>query len=190
MIKSEIGNSIPKMEIELFGDWDEAIETFQNLKPKIKIASIKAQWKVCKEVEKKIKQHLINQDLNWKGLNVKYKARKSSLGLDGDILYAYGNYSRAIHTWENPGSSFVYVGVKKGIFTKTLSGKQSRIDISSIAYIHEFSKKIARPLWNPTIEEMGGSIGLQAMYMRSLIFWLKFQKVKVKSSILPFPNAK
>jgi hypothetical protein len=45
-----------------------------------------------------------------------------------------------------------------------MNGKRSRLDIATIATIHEFSrgKRIPRrPLWNPTIKEMGSSKGIQ-----------------------------
>lgn len=173
----------PRVEISLFGDWDKTIRIIQKLGPSIKQASIKAQLKVCKEIQKVVKAHLRNQDLGWKQLSPEYEAKKEQKGLDHRILMAWGTYYDSIEVWRKGNQHMVFVGVKKGIYTRDLQGRKSRLDVATIAAIHEFSsgKKIPRrALWNPSIREIGGIKGIQKMYLGSLTYWLRMAGVPVK----------
>jgi hypothetical protein len=172
-----------RIETKLFGQWAETIRMTQGLNSKIKKASIKAQFKVCREIQKKVKFHLRAQDLNWKPLNAEYKARKANKGLSGKTLMAYQTYYNSIDVWQPGRQHFVVVGVRRGIYTRTLTGKKSRMEVAVIAAIHEFSsgRRIPRrPLWNPTIREIGGAKGIKKMYINSLVYWLRMAKVPVK----------
>lgn len=165
-----------RMQIKPIGNWSKVIRTFQTLGPAIKRASIKAQLKVCNEILRKVKGHLRNQDLGWKKLSPGYSARKHELGLDPRTLIAYGNYYHAIEVWQVGSRHMVFVGVKKGKYTSTISGKRSKLDIATIATVHEFSRGKRfpkRPLWNPTVQEIGGPQGIKKMYINSLRYWLR-----------------
>lgn len=175
---------IPRIEFKLLGQWDQTIRTIQKLSPSIKMASMIAQIKICKQICKKVKDHLRKQDLNWEPLSEEYAKRKDDAGLDGGILMRYGNYYNNIEVWQKGQQHFAFVGVRKGIYTRDLRGRRSRIDVATIAAIHEFStgRKIPRrPLWNPTIAEMGGSLGLKKLYVKHLVGSLRVRGIPVKA---------
>lgn len=174
---------IPRIEFKLFGRWDETIRVIQKLSPSVKEGSLVAQTKICQEICKRIKNHLKNQDLNWEPLSEAYEKRKEEEGLDSGTLIAYGNYYNNIKVWRKGAEHFVYVGVKKGMYTRDLRGKRSRLDIATIAAVHEFSSGIRvprRPLWNPTIREMGGAPGLKKLYVKHLVGVLRSRGIPVK----------
>lgn len=173
----------PRVEVKLFGRWEETIKMVQNLSPAIKIASIAAQMKVCNEILKRVRRHLRNQDLGWRPLSSRYSALKAESGLDGRTLIAHGTYYHAIQVWSKGIGHMVFVGVKKGTYGSTASGKKSKIDVARIATIHEFSsgRRIPRrPLWNPTIREIGGVGGIKKMYLNSLMYRLRLLGIPVK----------
>lgn len=172
----------PHLEISLFGDWAKVIKTLQRLSPDIKDASIKAQTKVAKEICKRVKAHLRNQDLSWEELSETYAAKKSEAGLDGRTLMAYKTYYDAIQTWTKGNQHMVFVGVKKGIYGRNLEGKRTKLEVAAYAAIHEFSsgRRIPkRPLWNPTIKELGGAKGIKKMYLGSLLAHLRLKGIPI-----------
>lgn len=178
----------PNIEVKLFGNWDKTITTVQQLSPKIKQASIKAQLKVCNVICQKVKSHIMHQDLGWRPLSPAYAKRKAKgKGTWDGVLINYGTYYKNIGLWQIGSRHLVMVGVKRGIYTRTLSGKRSKIDVSTIAAIHEFSsgrKLPRRPLWNPTIAEIGGAKGIKKMYTNSLLWHLRRAGIPVG----PFKN--
>lgn len=174
---------VPRAQFKLFGDWEKTIKLLQTLDPKIKKASIAAQMHVCRQIAKRVKAHLVNQDLPWKPLNPKYRERKVSRGLDGRTLISWAEYYYAIKVWTSGNRHLANVGVKNNVFTRSVEGKKSRLSIAQIAMIHEFSsgRKIPkRPLWNPTLREMGGAKGIKSMYSESLVKQLRKLGVPVK----------
>lgn len=174
----------PIMKIELFGQWDETLSLFHKLGPLVKEASLKAQMKVCTNIVKIVKQHLFNQDLGWIALSPKYEQRKEDAGLEDATLWAYGKYYESIEAWTSGSRQFAFAGVKRGIYTQEINGQKSKIDIATIAAIHEFStgRKIPRrPLWNPSIEKMGNTKGIKQMYVNSLVWWLRKSNVPVET---------
>lgn len=177
-------SGVPIMKMELFGQWDESIRLFQKLGPVVKAASLLAQIKVCNQVVKRVKSHLRNQDLGWIALSQEYSDRKEQQGLSGDTLMAYKVYYDNIEAWTEGTRSFAFAGVRRGIYTQEINGQRSKIDIATIAAIHEFSsgaKIPRRPLWNPSIEEMGNSKGLKQMYVNSLVWYLRKAKVPIET---------
>ena len=175
---------IPRIEFKLFGQWDETIRVLNKLSPTIKECSLIAQMKICKDICKRVKAHLKNQDLNWQPLSQAYKKKKSEAGLDSGILIAYAQYYNNIEAWQKGNQHYAFVGVKKGIYTKNLRGKRSRLDVATIAAVHEFStgrKMPKRPLWNPTIAEMGGAPGLKKLYVKHLVGSLRVRGIPVKA---------
>jgi hypothetical protein len=179
-------NDQPKIELTMLGNWEGTIRMVQRLGPEIKRASIKAQIKVCTTIMQKVKAHIMNQDLGWRPLNKKYATAKSK-GKGGwnGILLNYGTYYKNIKVWTKGTQHMVYVGVPKGVYTKTLSGKRNPVEVSVIAGMHEFArgrKLVKRPLWNPTISEIGGSKGIQRIYTNSLIWHLR----KAGIDVTPF----
>lgn len=179
--KLSVQTGSPRLEIALFGDWDKAIRMLNGLGPKIKKSSIAAQLKVCKEIQRRVKAHIRAQDLGWAPLSETYGRRKREAGLGSKTLFAYGTYYNAIDVWQKGNQHFVYVGVKKGIYTRDLRGRRTKMDVATIAALHELGsgKKLPRrPLWNPTIKEIGGTRGIKSMYLKSLKYWLRIYGVK------------
>lgn len=175
---------IPRVEFKLFGQWDETIRVLNKLSPTVKQCSLIAQMKICLQICKMVKNHLKNQDLNWEPLSGEYAKRKEEAGLEGGTLIAYGAYYNNITAWQKGSQHFAFVGVKKGIYTKNLQGKRSRLDIATIAAVHEFSsgrRVPKRPLWNPTITEIGGAPGLKKLYVKHLVGSLRVRGIPVKA---------
>lgn len=178
-----IGNG-PSLGVhfQLFGKWGEAIKTLQRLSPSIKQASIAAQSMVAKEIARRVKEHLRQQDLPWRPLSQKYKSQKSAKGWDKRILIGTGTYYHAIEVFTKGSQHLAFVGVRRGIYGKTLDGKKSRLQVAEIAAIHEFSysAKRRRPLWNPTIREMGGTKGIKELYLQHLYKQLKRRGIPLR----------
>jgi len=175
---------IPRIQFKLFGQWDETVKTLNRLSPTIKECSLIAQMKICTLIAKKVKAHLKNQDLNWQPLNPDYAKRKNEAGLGTETLVAYHQYYNNIQAWQVGNQHIAYVGVKKGIYTRNLQGKRSKLDVASIAAVHEFSngtKIPRRPLWNPTIAEIGGAPGLKQMFVKHLVGSLRVRGIPVKA---------
>lgn len=175
---------IPRVQFKLFGDWAETIKVLNKLSPTIKDCSLIAQMKICQDVAKRVKAHLKNQDLAWQPLAHRTTMKKSQANLDSGTLIAYGTYYNNIKAWQIGNQHMAYVGVKRGIYTKDTRGKRSRIDVATIAAVHEFSSGRhipRRPLWNPTIAEMGGAPGLKKLYVKHLVGSLRVRGVPVKS---------
>lgn len=184
--KSDLRDTAGRIRIDFkpLGNWADTLRKLNRLGPDVRDASTKAQLKVAKEIVRRVKAHIRNQDLGWPPLSAEYSAVKLAFGLNPKTLYAYGNYYRAIEAWKAGNNSVVNAGVKKGKYTKTLSGKRSRWDIATIAAIHEFSsgKRIPRrPLWNPTIKELGGANGIKKMYINSLLYHLRMKGIPIKT---------
>lgn len=175
---------IPKIKFRLFGRWEEAIRMMNSLGPAIKKASVASQLKICQLIAQKVKNHLKYQDLDWEPLSDSYIQRKERSGLDGRILMSYQTYYNNIEAWSRTNEGFAFVGVRKGMYTKELSGARSRIDIATIAAVHEFAagggKIPRRPLWNPTIGEIGGAKGIKQLYIDHLAKVLRVNGIPVK----------
>lgn len=152
-------------------NWDTVLRKLARLEPEIKQCSLRAQKSLANDILKKVLSHLIKQDLKWRKLSKKYKERKRTNDLDERILLATHSYFSSITVWTRKNGWQAFVGVPKGVYGKTPEGKKSSLDISTIATIHEFSKnpKRRRPLWNPTIREMGNTTGLKNRYTKLLL---------------------
>lgn len=160
---------IPRFKTTLFGDWEKTIKTLNRLSPDIKSASVRAQLRVGNIIKDKVKAHMINQDLGWAPLSRKYAKAKQMAGADPRTLLAWANYYNNIKAWQVSNQHLIMIGVRAGVYTQTLKGRRSKIDIASIAFIHEFSsgrRVPRRPLWNPTIAEMGGSRGIRDLFKK------------------------
>lgn len=180
--------SVPKFKTHLFGDWEKTIRTLNRLAPEIKECSLRAQLKVGTIIKDRVKRHLRNQDLDWPPLGTKYARRKRAFGLDDRTLIAWGTYYHAINVWRVSNQHLVFIGVKSGIYTKNLRGRKSRLQVAQIAYIHEFAsgkKNIRRPLWNPTIAELGGAKGIKTLFVKHFHATLRSHGIPFKM-IKPF----
>lgn len=181
--KSQSGR--PLIKFELFGQWDKTLSVMKNLGRDVKESSIKAQMKVGKEIIKRIKGHIRNQDLGWRPLSNKYMQKKQAAGLSGGTLIGYKTYYDNLKVWQSGNRRYVNIGVKRGIYTKETNGKSSKLEVAMIAAVHEFSsgKRIPkRPLWNPTIAEIGGAQGIKRMFTNSLIWHLRAKGIDVSKT--------
>lgn len=171
----------PGIRFKTFGKWDETIRLMQRLKPAIKNASLAAQVIVCEEICRKVKNHLLKQDLPWVPLTKAYATTKANKSLDDRMLIAWGSYYEAIKVWRIGNQHMVMVGIRKGIYGKTPTGKRSRLEIAQIAAFHEFSANPLRrrPLWNPTIQELGGQKGIKSLYLKNLYNQLRKRNIPV-----------
>ncbi len=157
------------------GKWDEAVRLLGRLNPEIKAAALRAQELIATDILNHVRWHLISQDLPWRPLKKKYKTAKRQRGLDTRMLISHGTYYESIEVWKRANGWQYFVGVKKGKFGKTLDGKKSKIDISTVAIIQEFGRN-RRPLWNPTIMEMGGTRGIKELYLNKFEAQLRRRK--------------
>lgn len=173
-----------KLTFELYGEWDKTIRTVQKVGPAVKVAGLYAQMKVANILKKKVVGHLLNQDLGWRALDDKYLAQKAKVAADTRILMAYNQYYQNIEVWHRASEHTVFVGVKKGKYTYSVwDNKRSRIDIATIAFVHEFAKGHRvprRPLWNPSIQEMGGEKGIKELFVKHLVGKLRVMGIPVK----------
>lgn len=173
----------PKLQVKLFGQWEESIQILNRLSPEIKSASIKAQLKICNDIKKKVKAHLVNQDLNWQKLSTSYAQRKAKMGFDSRTLISTAAYYYAINAWVVGNQHLVLVGVKSGTYSYNTSGKKNKLDVARIAAMHEFSsgKRLPRrELWNPTIRELGGKRGLTNLFVTSFVATLRRNGIPIK----------
>lgn len=165
---SRIIKTVPKIKFKPFGDWEGVSRALNNLSPKIKAAVVEAQHKVAIKILKKVQGHLIKQDLGWKPLNKKYKAHKATNDVDTRTLLARWTYFKNIKTWHRKNGWDVFIGVKSGVYGRRPNGKKNKLDVATIAAIHEFSQKHRRPLWKPTIQELGNKQGIKKLYIDEL----------------------
>lgn len=172
----------PRINFKLMGNWEEVVRQINRLGPEVKKSSLGAQMKVATVIATKVKRHIRDQDLPWAPLHDDYQRKKQQKGLSGKTLMAYKTYYENIEVWKVGNQHLLNIGVKRGIYTHELSGRKSKIDVATIAAIHEFSsgKKLPRrPLWNPSIGELGGAKGLKKLYVNSLVWRLRKAGLKV-----------
>jgi hypothetical protein len=177
-----IMGEIPHLKFELIGQWDRVNDILRKMGREVKESSIKAQLKVGTVIVTKVKKHLRDQDLGWVALDSDYQERKTKAGLNLKSLMAYKTYYNNIEVWRSGNRRLVSIGVRRGIYTRELSGKRSKLDVATIAAIHEFSsgKRIPRrQLWNPTITEIGGADGIKKIFVNSLVWHLRMAGIPV-----------
>jgi len=186
LTKSKVPTSslgVPNMQVKLFGDWEKAVVAIQKMGPAVKEAGLKSQMRIANMIVTRVKAHIKNQDLHWKPLSHSYAEKKEREGLNEWTMFAYGNYYRAIKAWTVGSQNMVLIGVRRGLQTQSLSGRKSKMEIANIAVVHEFSsgRRIPkRPLWNPTIAELGGAKGLKALFVKHLVSHLRVRGIPVK----------
>lgn len=180
----DLESGIPRIKFQLFGRWEDSIRMINSLSPAIKKSSVLAQLKICQLIAKKVKNHLKYQDLDWEPLSEDYEIRKQRAGMDGRILMSNQTYYNNIEAWTISNRHLAFVGVKKGMYTRELSGARSRLDVATIAGIHEFAtgggRIPRRPLWNPTINEIGGASGIKKLYIGHLAQALRMNNIPVQ----------
>lgn len=150
------------------GDWKGVETFFKGLGIEMKKKITQSQWEICKKLRDTVIAHITAQDLNWQDLSdrtVKLKKQNKDL-----ILIDTEAYISNIKLWKSNG--VVNVGVKKGTTYKRTNGS---VSLERVAIWLEYgtSKMPARPLWNPSFEELGGKEG-----MRDYVIDAMFRRLK------------
>jgi hypothetical protein len=153
------------------GNWDGAIEFFRTSGYRVKTVALKAQEEICREYKKRLINHIISQDLNWQPLSERTRERKNPKNkdlilIDTELYVKSISITRMGNTW--------MTGIKKGIAYKR---KGSFINLDRVAVLNEFgtTKVPERPLWEPTLEELGGPKGIRNFVANAIYEKLKQQ---------------
>lgn len=163
---------------QAIGDWQGVYRFFDSMGIEVKKKALQAQWDICKQLKRVVVGHILAQDLPWEKLAPATRRNKTE---NKDMIYIDSEtYLNNIKVWKHNGQAFV--GVKKGTTYKRKSGN---VSLERVAIWMEFgtSKMPARPLWGPSIEELGGPKGMRdfvadAIYRR--LKWLaKGKPIKV-----------
>jgi hypothetical protein len=136
--------------IKKFGDWDKVESLVRNLDTMLKNANHQALQKITKEAEKRVKDHIDNQDLSWEPLSASYQNNKVRKGLSNSVLIATQDFRNAITRIITSDTGFV--GIPKG--KRNREGEE----LEMIAAVHEFGSEKRnipkRELWQPTSQEV------------------------------------
>lgn len=150
------------IQVKAFGDWNRAKSFIRNLSPSIRASVLWGQEKAAKELVKIVKAHIRNQTVpagtSWAPLADSTISRKGS----SDWYLENMEYYDSIGTWREAYT--FYAGIRRG--EKNRNG----IEIAKLANILEMGtdKIPARPLWGPSLDEMGGFDGMRAIVLAVL----------------------
>lgn len=146
------------IQFDFFGDWRKAGTMTAGLAPTVKRAIRTGQEAGAKKLIKIVKDHLLNQDLNWAPISARAKKNDPRILIDSQA------YLTSIKYWQEGYN--VMIGVPRGLT------EPSGMEIAKVANIHEkgLSKRgiPARPLWGPSIQEMNGKSGMDAIVLRTI----------------------
>lgn len=134
------------------GNWNEAIRFCKSMGKDVRQAAIDGQWEQAKKLKQIIIGHILAQDLPWQPLSPKTVRNKRQ---NKRMIYVdTEKFLEAIALWKD--GDRVFMGVKKGI---TYKRKDGNVTVDQVAIWNEFGTRRApaRPLWNPSIAEMGGA---------------------------------
>lgn len=139
------------------GDWNGAINYLAQMSYRVKTVTKREQLQVVKDLKRIVIGHIINQDLNWQPLSEHTKSRKNQENKD-KILIDTELYLNSITITRDNDS--VSVGIAKG---KAYRKKGNFTSVDRVANMLEYgtTRMPARPLWNPSLDEMGGAKGIK-----------------------------
>lgn len=150
------------IRIKTIGPWQRELRKMRMLAPDIHASAMWGQKKAALRLVKIVKGHLINQDLKeWPPLAPSTIRKKS----DWRMLIDSETYLNNIKAFRK--GYIYYAGVKRGVT------EPNGIETARVAAIHEFrgltsSGGPPRPLWVPSIKEMGGMMGIRNMVMAAI----------------------
>lgn len=159
--------------VKKIGNWDGAIDFFKQMGYRVKTVSLQSQQEICKDLRDRVIKHILAQDMGWEPLakstqRIKNQNHKTDVYLDTEL------YIHNIITWR-VGNTFL-TGIKKGI---AYNRKGSFANVDRIAALNEFGsagdRVPVRPLWEPTIMELGGPKGIQNYVANKIYLKLKAQ---------------
>lgn len=161
------------MKLSLTGDWDATLKAIEGLEVHTKWAIRNGGKRVSKDFVDAVKAHIDNQDLGWQ------ERSDRTLSSDPRILVDDELYYNSITFFEE-GRNF-YAGVKRGIVEP-----KSQTEVALIAMWHEMGLKNLpqRPLWNPTIQEFGGSTGIRDRIAIYIEKYLTNKNIPLNSHVL------
>lgn len=157
---------------EKVGDWSGVIAFFNGMGIEVKKKTVQAQYDICKEIKSRIIGHILSQDLGWAPLAERTQRKKKNHKTDAYIDTEL--YMKSIRVWKDGDKA--YVGIKKGVVYKRKSGN---VTLDRVARWMEYgttgrSAQPARPLWAPTIEEVGGAEGIRDFVVDAIFRRLKW----------------
>lgn len=135
----------------MFGRWDLISDGFSGLDARVKSSAVWGQRKGAELIVKVAKAHINNQDLGW------VPRSSTTESGDGRILVDTEAYYGAIKAWKE-GSTY-----HAGVPTSATNGKGTPIYIYAIAHEYGLGRVPARPLWRPTLKEVGGKKGVKGI---------------------------
>jgi sulfur relay (sulfurtransferase) DsrC/TusE family protein len=147
---------------QLEGDWQGATNELGTLDSKMRKAIQAAQRSQGQKLMRIVRNHILNQDLNWPDLAYPEKSGDPRILIDTEA------YLNAITEWQE--NLIHYIGVKQD----ATNGRGEKI--SFYAYLLEYgwisrggNSVPPRPLWQPSINEMGGPEGWTAKIREEMI---------------------
>jgi hypothetical protein len=157
------------MVAKTVGDWSGVIKFFKDSGIEVRKKTMDAQWEICKKLKSILIRHIIANDLNWANLSpitrANKKENKNMIYMDTEL------YINSIQVWRNGLNA--QVGLKKGATYRRKSGS---VSLERVAMWMEYGtqKMPARPLWAPSIEELGGKEGIRDFVVDAIFRRLKW----------------
>ena len=142
-----MGKNFPQITIKKQGNWAGATWNYKMLNKSIRETIVKEEKAIAKELYQRVRAHIRDQDLPWK--------RPSKNKRGSKLMIHWGTYYHSITTGSNKLEA--WVGVRKGLYHPRTGQEIHRIatwqEYGTNSHKHKIPK---RPLWGPSIEEMGG----------------------------------
>ena len=138
------------MTLTRTGNWEYVIASLTRTIPQeVMSSAVWGQRKAAEQLVKIVKNHIMRQDLPWTP-----KKNPSSSG-SWRLYIDTGQYLSSVETWQKNGIRFV--GIKPHKHHK------DGVPVSDIAVWMEYGTKHmpARPLWGPSLEDLGGEKGVK-----------------------------
>lgn len=151
------------------GNWDAAYQFFDEMGYRVKTITLKSQEEIVKKLKKIVVGHLLAQDLNWAPLRAstkehKYPKNANLILIDTELYLKSISTFRVGNTW--------MIGIKKGIAYRR---RGSFVNVDRVAVLLEYgtTKMVPRPLWTPSIQELGGAKGIRNYIAKAIYEKLK-----------------
>lgn len=153
-ISARSNKKINRILMKKVGDWDGTIDFLNDFDKNVRKAYTQSRNEIYKKLIKKVTGHILKQDLPWEPLSPHTTGRKHHNRIYEDTLTLLANIG-VFGTGNNK-----YVGIRRGV---TYRRKGQKVTAEQVARWMEFGTKrmVARPLWGPSVQEMGGAYGIR-----------------------------
>lgn len=132
------------VKVSMLGNWPKAVKTFATLSPVVKRSIAMGQRKYARKLVAIVKGHIIQQDLGWKAAS---PSKRGSM-----LMIDTRDYYQSIRYWQK--NYELHVGVPEHL----IHGRSGQKLWKVATWNERGTKKIpARPLWGPSIKELGGT---------------------------------